>query len=72
MNWHHCLLLDKSGGEIKMIFQVVAEVGLTNGFPFVQESSVRCAGGRDCVRYRVSFLTGPPPKISKYRKVNLG
>ena len=22
--------------------------------------------------YRVSFFTGPPPKISKYRKVNLG
>ena len=29
-------------------------------------------GGKVNARYRVFFNTGPPPKISKYRKVNLG
>ena len=30
---------------------MLGEIGLANGFPFVQESSVRCAGGQACVRY---------------------
>ena len=31
-----------------------------------------CAATVPSFTYRVFFLTGPPPKISKYRKVDLG
>ena len=43
-----------------------------NNFHMKKHTQVPRRANFFAMLYRVFFLTGPPPKMSKYRKVNLG